>query len=61
MPTKLSNQKSIKILKPQESSHRLSGDRITSQHGTEIPPNCIIAPMVVLTTPEPIRKKRSSR
>ena len=60
MKTTLKNQRSIKILPP-EQAHLAPGGRIDSERMNGLPKNCIIMPMVVLDKPEPIKRRRKRK
>lgn len=60
MATKLNEEGSVKLLSPGESPRPIAQDRILSEDARNLPANFIVAPMIVLKTPEPIRKKKRS-
>lgn len=54
--TQLRNQKSIRVVTNDEKLLVPSG--VISSDQAELPPNCYIAPMIVLEKPIPIKKRK---
>jgi hypothetical protein len=57
--TRLTNQKSIKVV-PEDEAATVPGGVITDGQSA-LPPNCYIVPMVVLEKPIPIKRQKKSR